>query len=73
MKTTKLSCSNVRECAEQNYVEAPASSSECVCTDEHRLRIALSEQRSNPIIFAPDHSGFSNAYCETYGRCKTSV
>ena len=63
---------NAREFAEQNYVEAPAKVSECFCEGEHRLHVALSEQRSTRLakIFMPDHTGLKNARCLTFGRCK---
>ncbi|MBI4963660.1 MAG: hypothetical protein HY913_10320 [Desulfomonile tiedjei] len=63
---------NVKEFAEQNFVEAPAKVSECFCEDEHRLHVALSEQRSTRLakIFMPDHKGLENARCLTFGRCR---
>ena len=59
---------DVRRLAEENYVEAPANLSDCMCADEHRLHVALSEQRGTPKIFSPGHRGLGNAYCETFGR-----
>lgn len=70
MDTRKSSDLDVRELAEENYVEAPANLSECFCPDEHNLRIALSEQHTRPGIFVPDHIGLDGAFCATYGRCK---
>jgi len=63
---------NVKEFAEQNYVEAPAKVGECFCEDEHNLHVALSEQRSTRLarIFMPDHTGLKNARCMTFGRCR---
>ncbi len=62
----------VKDLAEQNYVEAYAKSGECFCEDEHRLHVALSEQRSTRLarIFMPDHTGLENARCLTFGRCR---
>jgi hypothetical protein len=59
---------SVEELAEKNFVEAYANLSECKCTDEHRLHVALSEQRGNPKLFAPEHKGIGQAYCGTFGR-----
>jgi hypothetical protein len=62
---------DVEQLAEDHYVEAPANLPGCQCADEHRLHVALSEQRGRPAIFSPDHKALKNAYCETYGRrCK---
>jgi hypothetical protein len=63
---------NVKESAEQNYVEAYAKLSECFCEEEHNLHVALSEQRSTRLarIFMPDHIGLENARCLTFGRCR---
>ncbi len=60
----------VGDLAEANFVEAPANLGECVCTEEHRLHVALSEQRGRPVLFSPDHKGIKNARCATFGRCK---
>jgi len=62
--------SSVSESAEENYVEAYANLRECSCSDEHRLHVALSEQRSRPDIFAPDHKPLKGAYCAVHDRCK---
>lgn len=61
---------DVVERAEENFVEAPANLNECACRNEHRLHVALSEQRGNPIIFSPDHAPLKGAYCATHGRCR---
>jgi hypothetical protein len=62
---------NVEESAEQNFVDAYANLSECACTEEHRLHVALSEQRGTPMLFTPEHKGISRAYCSVHGRrCK---
>ncbi len=53
---------------EKSYVEAPSNLSECSCSDEHRLHMALSETRARPIVYTPDHKGISDAYCATFGR-----
>ncbi len=55
---------------EKNYIEAPANLSGCVCDDEHRLHIALAEQRTRPAVFSPDFTGVRNARCATSGRCR---
>lgn len=56
--------------AEDSYREAPANLGECMCGAEHRLHVALAEQRTRPGVFAPDFSGVKNARCATFGRCK---
>jgi hypothetical protein len=61
---------NVRKLAEENFVDAPVNLGECVCDEERKLRVALSEQRFNPEIFSADHSGIKDAYCATHDRCK---
>ena len=62
---------DVEQLAEDHYVEAPANLSGCQCENEHRLHVALSEQRGRPVLFAPDHKGVKTAYCATHGRrCK---
>jgi hypothetical protein len=63
---------NVKNLAENNYVESYAKLDECFCENEHRLHVALSEQRSTRLarIFMPDHIGLENARCLTFGRCK---
>lgn len=61
---------DVQELAEKNFVEAPANLNECRCSDEHSLHVALSEQRSNTVIFAPEHVGMKGARCATFGRCR---
>lgn len=68
MSTRETADLDVRELAEDHFVEAYANLSDCTCMDEHRLHVALSEQRGTPKIFAPDHIGVGNAYCETFGR-----
>jgi|GEM_PF-872667 len=68
MSTKETASLNVNRLAEEHFVEAYANLDECTCADEHRLHVALSEQRGTPKIFAPDHIGLENAYCETYGR-----
>ncbi len=60
----------VAERAEDNFVEAYANLNECSCRDEHRLHVALSEQRGNPKIFSPDHRPIKGAYCATHDRCR---
>lgn len=59
---------DIRKFAEVQYVEAAAKVGECFCEGEHRLHLALSEQRGRPEIFWPDHKGLANAYCATHGR-----
>ncbi|AFM26557.1 hypothetical protein [Desulfomonile tiedjei] len=61
---------NVRKLAEENFVEAPANLGDCVCDDERKLRMALSELRFRPEIFSTDHIGIKGAYCATHDRCK---
>jgi hypothetical protein len=62
---------SVEEFAEENFVEAYANFSGCACTEGHRMHVALSEQRSTPKIFSPEHKGINQAYCSTHGRrCK---
>jgi hypothetical protein len=56
--------------AETSYVEASANLDECVCGNERRLHVALSEQSTRPGVFAPDFGGVKNARCATFGRCK---
>jgi len=67
---TERKTTNVQELAEMNFVEAPANLSECRCSNEHNLHVALSEQRSNPAIFSPEHVGMKGARCATFGRCR---
>jgi hypothetical protein len=62
--------SDFEKLVEQHYVEAYASFGECVCTDERRLHVALSETRATAKVFAPDHIGIPGARCATFGRCK---
>lgn len=59
---------DIKQFAEEQYVEAPAKLGGCFCQDEHRLQVALSEQRGRAEIFRPDHKGLGNAYCGTFGR-----
>jgi hypothetical protein len=59
---------NVREFAEENYIEPAAKVGGCSCQEDHRLHVALSEQGGRPEIFCPDHRGVRNAYCGTFGR-----
>jgi len=59
---------DVKRFAEENFVEPAATVGGCLCEDEHRLQVALSEQRGRPEIFSPDHRGVANAYCGTFGR-----
>ncbi len=59
---------DVGQLAEDHYIEAPANLTGCQCEDEHRLHIALSEQRGRPALFSPDHKGITTAYCATFGR-----
>lgn len=66
----KSTCDTTRCCGERNYVEAVANLGECVCDDERRLRIALTEQRIRPSVFFPDYIGVEGARCATFGRCK---
>lgn len=73
MNTGESKASNVRELAEENYVEAPANSGDCSCPDEHNLHVALSEQHTRPAVFEPDHIGLEGAFCATLGRCKELV
>jgi len=61
---------DVRQSAEQHFEEAPANLNECICSAEHNLQVALSEQRGTPSLFAPAHRGLKNSYCETFGRCR---
>lgn len=68
MSQREKQAKNVREFAENNFVEAYANLRECRCTDEHRLHVALSEQRGNPKLFSPDHKGIGKAYCDTFDR-----
>ena len=70
MDTKERTYSNVQEMAEANFVEAVANLSECTCGEEHRLHVALSEQRGRPVLFSPDHKGIDNARCATFGRCR---
>ncbi len=59
------------ESSDKGYVEAPANLSGCICIEEHRLHMALSETRARPVVYTPDHKGISDAYCSTFGRrCK---
>lgn len=58
----------VRERAEEHYVEPAAHLGGCHCPGEHRLSVALSEQRGRPELFKPDHKGISKSYCTTFGR-----
>lgn len=59
-----------RELGERNYVEAVANLGECICDEEHKLHIALAEQRTRPSVFFPDFNGVKNARCATFGRCR---
>jgi len=68
MNTRDTEGLNVRELAEEHFEEAFANLGECTCADEHRLHVALSEQRGTSKIFAPDHKGLGKAYCDTFGR-----
>jgi hypothetical protein len=62
---------NVQQSAEKNFVDAYANLEECTCSDEHRLQVALSEQRGTPLLFTPEHKGIKQAYCSVHGRrCK---
>jgi len=62
---------NVAELAEQHYVKPVTSLDECYCREEHRLSVALSEQRGRASLFRPDHKGITGAYCATHNRrCK---
>jgi hypothetical protein len=61
---------DVRKLAEENFVEAPVNAGDCVCDEQRKLRVALSEQRFNPEIFSADHVGIKDAYCATHDRCK---
>jgi hypothetical protein len=70
MDTRERTDSRVQELAEENFVEAPANLGECMCGEEHRLHVALSEQRGRPVLFSPDHKGIDNARCATFGRCR---
>lgn len=56
--------------AEESYVEASASLGDCVCGNERRLHVALSEQRTRPGVFAPEFGGVKKARCATFGRCR---
>ncbi|MEW6113349.1 MAG: hypothetical protein AB1664_14555 [Thermodesulfobacteriota bacterium] len=62
--------SDIVKLAEGNFVEAYANLGECVCTDEHRLHVALAETRATAKVFAPEHIGIPGARCATFGRCK---
>ncbi len=69
MKTFERS--DVIESAEENFVDAYSSVSNCMCSEGRHLQIALSEQRTRPIVYAPGHMGLTNAYCATFDRrCK---
>ncbi|MBI5570095.1 MAG: hypothetical protein HY914_09130 [Desulfomonile tiedjei] len=70
METKERTSVKVQELAEANFVEAPANLGECRCGAEHRLHVALSEQRGRPVLFSPDHKGIANARCATFGRCR---
>ncbi|MDQ7781342.1 MAG: hypothetical protein RDU20_00590 [Desulfomonilaceae bacterium] len=59
---------NVEALAEQLYVKPVTSLDECYCSEEHRLSIALSEQRGRPELFWPDRKGIAGAYCATHNR-----
>ncbi len=62
---------NVKKLAEDHYVEAYANLDECACKDEHRLHVALAENRARPIVYTPEHIGIKGAGCATWGRrCK---
>ena len=60
--------SKIGQLAEEHYVPPPASLDECYCEGEHRLSVALSEQRGRPELFRPGHKGINDAYCATFGR-----
>lgn len=59
---------NVTELAEEHFVKPVTSLDECFCREEHRLAVALSEQRGRPSLFSPDHKGIDGAYCATHNR-----
>jgi hypothetical protein len=61
---------DIKERQDEDYVEAPANLTQCVCGEEHRLHIALSETRARPSVYTPDHAGIKNARCATFGRCR---
>jgi hypothetical protein len=60
----------LKDTSEENFVDAYANLGECTCNDEHRLHIALSQQRANPEIFAPEHRPIKGAYCAVHDRCR---
>lgn len=57
-----------RDYAEEHFVNAPANLNECMCAEEHRLHVALSETRARPVVYSPDHIGIKNAYCAVFNR-----
>jgi hypothetical protein len=61
---------DVKRRQEEDYIEAPANLNQCVCEEEHRLHIALSETRARPAVYTPGHAGIKNARCATFGRCR---
>ena len=59
---------SIEELAEEHYVAPSAELGACDCPEEHRLSVALSEQRGRARLFQPDHKGIDHAYCTTFGR-----